>query len=105
MPIPANVSASLSAQNTFTDALPIKAARRGAGDYASISISGVTDSTVTLQRRFYTTAGVALSWFDVGSWTADTESSYVVDEKCDIRLGIKTGNYGTDTVVCRLGKG
>jgi len=105
MSLPANVSASLTAQNTFTDALPVKAAHRGAGDYASISISGVVDSTVTLQRRFYTTAGVALSWFDVESWTANVEGSFVADEKCDLRLGILTGNYGTDTVVCRLGIG
>lgn len=105
MPNPTNVSASLTAQNTFTDPLPVKAAHRGAGEYVSVSIDGRIDSTITLQRRFYNTAGEALSWFDVGSWTADEEATYIVDEKCDLRLGIKTGAYGTDTVVCRLGKG
>ena len=75
MPSPANVSESITAQNTFTPVLEVKAAHRGAGDYVSISIDGRTDSTITLQRRFYNTAGVALSWFDVGSWTADEEAT------------------------------
>ncbi len=105
MPFPANKSASLTAQNTFTNALAAQGAHRGAGDYISVSIDGITDSTVTLQRRFYNDAGVALSWFDVESWSADIEVTYVSDEKCDLRLGIKTGNYGTDTVVVRLGRG
>ena len=105
MPLPASKSASLTAQNTFTDILKVLAAALNAGNYASISISGVTDSTVTLQRRFYDENGAALSWFDVESWSANVQGTYVADEKCDLRLGIKTGDYGTDTVGCRLGRG
>lgn len=105
MPLPVNVSASLTAQNTFTDILKVLGAALNAGNYVSISLSGITDSTLTLQRRFFNDAGVALSWYDVESWSADIEATYVADEKCELRLGIKTGNYGTDTVVARLGKG
>ncbi len=92
---PNSKTASLSAQNTFTTALSV-----GEGIRASISVSGVSDSTVTLQRRLDGT-----NWRDVESWSASVESSYVADQSCDIRLGIKTGDYGSDTVVCLVGVG
>ena len=33
------------------------------------------------------------------------DMTYVGDESGDLRLGIKTGDYGSDTVVARIGKG
>lgn len=89
------VQSSLTAQNTFTEVLPLRR-----GERATISISGLSDSTVTLQRRLD-----GANWRDVENWVAPIETDYLAGESHDVRLGIKTGNYGSDTVVCRLGKG
>ncbi len=86
---------SLTAQNTFTDVLTCDLE-----DEVSVSVSGVSDSTVTLQRRFN-----GADWRDVIDFSANEEGSYTADEACELRLGIKTGDYGSDTVICRIGKG
>jgi len=91
----ARVTATLTAQNTFTDALQVDKEER-----VSVSVVDVSDSTVTIQRQID-----GSNWRDVENWTADIETSYWADERCLLRIGIKTGNYGTDTVVVRLGKG
>jgi len=89
------VSASLTAQNTFSDALPVQA-----GDTVAISASGVTanSNTVTLQRRLDGT-----NWRDVESFTVDTETGYECDCSHELRIGIKTGDYtgGTSVVLLR----
>lgn len=94
--------ATLVAQNTFTTGL-----RTPKNTLASISVAGVVDSIITLQRRF---AGpdswaVPTAWNDLESWSANVEGSYQSDEECELRLGIKTGDYGSDTVICRVGFG
>ena len=84
-----STSATLTAQNTFTDWVEL----RGAAD---ISISGVSDSTVTVQRSF--DEGVTAK--DVESFTASTEKTLDAGEQgVSYRVGIKTGDYGSDTVI------
>lgn len=90
-----NASATITAQDTFTAAVPIHPRQR-----VSVSLSGISDSTVTLQRKVDGT-----NWRDVKNYTANAEETYVADEAGDVRVGVKTGGYGTDTVVARLGVG
>ena len=85
-------AASLTAQNTFTPWVEI----RGLAD---VSISGVTDSTVTVQRTF--DGGSTIK--DVESFIADVEKQLDGSrQEAKYRIGIKTGNYGTDTVLCEI---
>lgn len=99
---PTIVSADIAAQNTFTDPISLEA-----GETTSISISGTWAGTVVPQRRL---PGQS-SYNDVPNadgtigFTANTEKSYFADERCDFRLGIKTGAYTSGIAVCRLGKG
>lgn len=88
------VTATASAENTFTNAIEIQG-------YFNLSINGVSDSTVTVQRK----SGVdGTNWVDVESYTADKETYGFEPEPVEYRVGIKTGNYGTDTVKVRLGR-
>lgn len=96
---PQFVNKSITAQNIFTDPLSISS-----GGRASISNIAGTSTTTTLQRRFHE-AEVMSAWFDVESWSVDTETSYVADETQEIRLGVKTGDYGSGTTTVRLGIG
>lgn len=94
MTTPNSVSATIAAQNTFTGSLGLPA-----GGRISVSAQPGASTTVTLQRRFDGT-----NWRDVDAWSVDVETSYVADESCDIRIGVKTGDYGASTTV-RLGIG
>ncbi len=89
-----SVTKTIGAQNIFTDELLVDE-----GDRVSVSGQPGAASTVTLQRRMDGT-----NWRDVNAWSADVETTYVVDEACILRFGIKTGDYGASTTV-RLGKG
>ena len=83
---------TITAQNTFTDWAEI------AGD-GHISVSGISDSTITVQRSFDEGSTIK----DVESFVADFEK--VINgggSRVFYRVGIKTGDYGTDTVVCRV---
>jgi hypothetical protein len=90
-----NVSADdIAAENTFTDYILIT----GITDSRifTIEISDLVDSTVTLQRSISEPG----TWSDVTDWTADTVETY--DDGLDnqtvyYRIGVKTGDYGTDT--------
>ena len=94
------VTASISAQATFTD--PIRVVGKETARTFSFIIENRVDSTITLQFGF-TDAG---PWNDISpQYTADTSSSYTDGQDDQIiyyRLGIKTGDYGTDTVTCTL---
>ena len=96
-----NALATIEAENTFTAALPLQS-----GEQASVSLSGLTDSTGTLQRKLN-----GSDWRDVWEFapadigTEFPEKTYFADERCFIRLGVKTGDYGTDTITARIGKG
>lgn len=85
---------TIDAENTFTDWKLFSK-----NQTVDISISGVSDSTVTLQRKFkeYTT-----DILDVDTWTEDTEKYFVSASTTWYRIGVKTGDYGTDTIKVRL---
>ncbi len=88
----AKVTATLTAQNTFTDFVAL----RGNGD---ISVSGISDSTVTVQRSF----DGGSTFKDIEAFTADFERTVDASEQGTLyRVGIKTGDYGTDTVLCEI---
>lgn len=97
-------TASLTAENTFTD--HIFAADKPDLNALNLSISGLTDSTVTVQVSYDS----GTTWFDIAQYTStDAVNGCIVKviEGCGegvaaYRVGIKTGDYGTDTVVCRL---
>jgi len=92
MPKIVEKKATLTAQNTFTEWAQIKGV-------ADLSISGVSDSTVTVQRSFDNGTTVK----DIESFNVDTEKTI----ECSVsgiryRVGIKTGDYGTDTVLVEI---
>jgi hypothetical protein len=90
---------TISAQNTFTDAVMVHAG------YFTLSISGLTDSTVTVQKSYQEVDNEAATvWRDVDTFTADAEDVGFEPENRLYRVGIKTGDYGSDTVVVRIGK-
>jgi hypothetical protein len=89
------VQDSLSAENTFGDPIQVDA-----NDRYAVSISGTFVATVTIQRRFDNQ-----NWRDIESYTVETEKDGIAANGQMIRLGIKTGDYTSGTVVCRIGMG
>ena len=87
-------SATIAAQNIFTDSLQVDK-----GEVVSISAQPGAASTVTLQRKID-----GVNWRDVEQWAVDIELSYHTDEACLLQIGVKTGDYGASTTV-RIGKG
>jgi hypothetical protein len=87
------VAQDIGAADVFTTPLVLDR-----GETASISVSGTFSATVTLQRLLDGT-----HWRDVTTFTAAAEKSYVVDEACSLRIGVKAGQYTSGTVTCRLG--
>ncbi len=92
--MPKNVIASITAQNTFTDAVQLNA-----GQKAAISISGTFSATVTVQRRLD-----GSNWRDVESFTSAVEKTFSADSGCEIRAGVKTGGYSSGTAILLIGK-
>ena len=92
MPKIVEEKATLTAQNTFTDWAQLK------GE-ADLSISGVADSTVTVQRTL--DGGTTIK--DVESFVVDVEKSISASiSGVHYRVGIKTGDYGSDTVLVEI---
>lgn len=87
--------ASITAENTFTNALNLYPGAR-----VSISISDTFVATVTLQRRLDET-----NWRDVESWSGGIETSYIGDQDQDVRLGVKTGDFTSGTAELLIGVG
>ena len=85
------VTKSISAENTFSDALSLR------GDF-SISIGGLSDSTLTVQRSF----DGGSNWADVDTFTSAYEGNGYDAVGAQYRAGVKTGDYGSDTVVVSL---
>lgn len=96
------VLASITAENMFTEPLELDS-----GNLASLSLSGTYVATAVLQRQLPGQVG----WNDVPNpddsvgWSDNTEKTYKADERCLLRLGVKTGDYTSGTVEARLGKG
>ena len=93
-----NVSASISAQNTFTDS--IKVTGVSGQRVFGITITGTWSATVTLQA-----STDDATWTDISNYTANTSTSR--DDELDnqvvyYRIGVKTGNYTSGTAVVQL---
>ncbi len=69
------------------------------GKNVDVSVSGVSDSTVTLQRKFKKYGADVL---DIDTWTANDETYFTVASTAWYRIGVKSGKYGTDTVKVKL---
>lgn len=67
--------------------------------YFNLSISGTWVATVTVQRSFDS----GDSWFDVDTWTENTQE-YGLEPERNIyyRVGVKTNNFTSGSVVLRL---
>ena len=92
-----NVSASITAQNTFTNAIQVEGVDAQRVFTLTIDEDGAGSATFTLQRSLVGDSG---PWTDVLSRTADTTETY--DDGLDnqiawYRLGVKTGDFGSGT--------
>jgi|ETNvirnome_2_130_1030620.scaffolds.fasta_scaffold47346_2 hypothetical protein len=99
------VTASLIAQNTFSDGIELF------GEF-NLSLTGTWSATVTHQRSFdrsdvATDAGA--TWEDVTGMDAQTEniSTTGTEPERNVfhRTGVKTGNFSSGTVAVRLSQG
>lgn len=94
-----DVSASVTAENSFTNAIEVTGIDSGKALRAfTIAISGTWSGTVTLQRSFDSDTG---PWTDVSTYTANTTTSY--DDALDnadvwYRIGVKTGDFTSGTI-------
>lgn len=84
------VTASITAQNTFTDKIQVIG-------HFNLSISGTWAATVTVQRSWNGT-----DWFDVDTFTSNYEGVGFDAEEVFYRVGVKTGDFTSGTVVLRL---
>lgn len=97
------VSVSVTAENTFTDAIKVTGVDGTTALRAfTVDISGAWTATVTLQRSFDSETG---PWTDVKTWTANATVSY--DDKLDntiawYRIGVKTGDFTSGPVALDL---
>lgn len=89
------VEDSLSAENTFGEALQLDA-----NDRYAVSVSGTFVATVTIQRRFD-----GENWRDIEAYTVETEKDGIAAAGQTIRLGIKTGDYTSGAALCRISMG
>jgi hypothetical protein len=92
-----SVTASITAQNTFSD--PIGFAP---GTDFLISVEGTFSATVTLQKTYDN----GTIWYDQipdGSFTGPNERiCRSVDDSVKWRIGVKTGNFTSGTMLVRL---
>ena len=83
---------TITAQNTFTEWAQLK------GE-ADLSISGLSDSVVTVQRTLDNGETIK----DIENFTADVEKIIVSSGSGVLyRAGIKTGDYGSDSVLVEI---
>jgi hypothetical protein len=96
------VTASISAQNTFSNAMCILASSLTTipgGNYFNLSLSGTWVATVFIQRSYDN----GNTWMDVKSYTSNAEDTgYEPETGVCYRFGVKTGGYTSGTVVGRL---
>ena len=108
----ARKTASLSAENTFTDWItPTQQAGtlfKGPFGFLDLIISGTWAGTLTAQKRHLTGGTVSADYtytdpFDVDDFTANTVE-YIEDFSSTVqyRVGFKTGNYTSGTALVRL---
>lgn len=85
-------TASITAQNTFTTPVQLEG-------YFNLSISGTWAATVTVQRSIDNA-----TWVDVDTFTANSEEVGFEPELMWYRVGVKTSEFTSGTVVLRLGR-
>ena len=94
------VSSSIAAQNTFTSSIRVTGVT--SSRTFTVNISGTWVATVSLQRSI----GDTSSWEDTGTtYTANTVTTFsdgLDNQIVYYRLGVKTGNYTSGTVVASL---
>lgn len=85
----------ITEQNKFLEFNPRRYQDPALGPaWFDVSISGIVDSAVTLQRRWLITD----EWRDVETYTEDAEAVGMAPTGGMYRIGVKTGEYGSDTV-------
>jgi hypothetical protein len=89
-----SVSATITAENTFTDPILIHENER-----YTLSISGSFTATVTHQRRLD-----GINWRDVEPFTIPAEKDGIAPEAQEVRVGVKTGDFTSGPIVVRIGK-
>lgn len=88
------VTASVTAQNTFTEATEFDMRRP-----FNVSIEGTWSATVLLQRSF----DGGTTWYTVGSYTSVQELLVDTTESGVLwRCGVATGGFTSGTVAIRL---
>ncbi len=86
-------TASITAQNTFTDAVLLQG-------LFNLVISGTWTGTVTFQTSF----DGGSTWVDSDTFTANIHEigDVAEDDTAIYRCGVKTGEYGSGTVGIRI---
>lgn len=86
---------TVSAQNTFTDWVRI------VGKF-QLLISGLASSTVTFQGS----PDEGTTVYDLQTWNTTSDNTLQIGEVANsnwvYRAGVKTGGYGSDTIILRL---
>jgi len=91
MPMPVNERKSITAQNQFTNWVQLD------GKF-QILINGLTDSTVTFQA---TPDGISI--YDIETFTSNgIHFGEVAINTYKYRVGVKTGGYGSDTILIHM---
>lgn len=97
------VAKSITAQNTWTDPInPSGGTPRSAVFPLSVSVAGIAGgSKATLQRSF---DGGAV-WNDVTVYTDNAEEvAHEIEADVLYRIGVKTAEFGSGTVLVRLAR-
>lgn len=92
-----NVTASIAAQNTFSDAIYI-----GPGRGLLFSLTGTWAATVFMQRAYGDASLSPSDWRDVNSFVSNGERQDVEPVGAWYRFGVKTGGYTSGTVAGRI---
>lgn len=104
-------TASLTAENTFCESIELQQGKK-----TDIRATGIVDSIVTFQlsrdrggrqdiEATDALRDAAATWEDVEGFTSNFYKQLTVDRVAVYgRIGIKTGDYGTDTVVPIIGQ-
>lgn len=93
------VSSNISGDNTFTNSIIVTGI--GVSRQFTISLTGVWVALLTLQRSYDEGA----SWLDVTAYAANTTIAFndgLDNQEIRYRIGIKTGDYTSGTVVATL---
>ena len=85
------VTRTITGQNQFSDPISVNG-------WFNVSVSGTFSATVTLQRSTDNS-----TWLDVGTFSSAYEGSSVEPEIMWYRIGVKTGEYTSGSVVVRVG--